>query len=149
MEFREYDTRIAGYAVITEGDRLLVTWFNGQGGGRPGWSLPGGGVEFEESVEAGIVREAKEETGYDIALDSPLGTHAFTRPASDRDPRPFKALRILYAAHVIGGTLGTLEVGGSTDVARWRTFADLAADESCTDVARIALGWLAPGRLGP
>lgn len=34
----------------------------------PVWVLPGGGVDSGESPEAAVVREAKEETGYDVAI---------------------------------------------------------------------------------
>lgn len=53
MHFTEYDTRLAGYAVIIDdADHILLSWFNGgRNWGRPGWSLPGGGVDL---VEIGI-----------------------------------------------------------------------------------------------
>lgn len=48
-----------------------------------GWALPGGFVEYGESLEAAAVREAKEETGLDIELIQQL--HTYSDPA--RDPR--------------------------------------------------------------
>ena len=57
MHFTEYHVRIAGYGVITDGDRILLAWYNGeQGKADPGWSLPGGGIEFDEPLSAGVVR---------------------------------------------------------------------------------------------
>ena len=134
LHFTEYDTRLAAYAVMTREDEILLTWFNGS---RPCWSLPGGGIEFEESVEEGVVREVKEETGYDVVLGAPLATHSFTETDPDRG-RPFKSVRLLYSAEIIGGTLGTLEVGGSTDRAEWLRLSDLDG-EARADIVDVAV----------
>ena len=58
MHFSEYDTRLAGYAVIVnDDDEILLSWFNG-GKARlhATWTLPGGGIEFDDSIEAGTIR---------------------------------------------------------------------------------------------
>jgi ADP-ribose pyrophosphatase YjhB (NUDIX family) len=48
-----------------------------------GWALPGGFVDYGESLENAAIREAKEETSLDVRLISQLG--AYSDP--DRDPR--------------------------------------------------------------
>jgi len=48
-----------------------------------GWALPGGFVDYGESLEAAAIREAKEETSLDVELQNQLG--AYSEP--DRDPR--------------------------------------------------------------
>lgn len=48
-----------------------------------GWALPGGFVEYGETLEQSALREAKEETGLDIRLIRQFHTYS----APDRDPR--------------------------------------------------------------
>ncbi len=67
--------------IVDDGRLLLAHW--SEGGGR-GWSLPGGGVEFGEDPADAAVREALEETGYDIRLDGLLGVDSIVIPASRR-----------------------------------------------------------------
>ena len=48
-----------------------------------GWALPGGFVDYGESLEASATREAKEETCLDVTLVEQF--HSYSDP--DRDPR--------------------------------------------------------------
>lgn len=48
-----------------------------------GWAIPGGFVEYGESLEEAAVREAKEETGLDVQLVRQF--HTYSDPG--RDPR--------------------------------------------------------------
>ncbi len=120
MEFTDYDTRLAAYAVIVDASsRVLLALWNEPD--EPRWTLPGGGVELRESVEDGAVREVREETGYDVALTGLLGVHSYVVPPGRRlmrTRRPMRPVRVIFTARVVGGEL-TKEIGGTTDEARW------------------------------
>lgn len=128
LEFYDYDTRLAAYAVIVDDDRVLLAWWNGEGRGEPGWSMPGGGVDLPETPAQGVVREVREETGFDVELTGLLTVDSNVlspeRRIIDTD-RWMRSLRIVYSARIVGGSLGTLEVGGSTDYAEWVPIASV------------------------
>lgn len=48
-----------------------------------GWAIPGGFVDYGESLEDAAIREAREETSLDVMLTGQL--HTYSKP--DRDPR--------------------------------------------------------------
>lgn len=58
-----------------------------------GWALPGGFVDYGESLEEAAVREAKEETSLDIRLKSQL--HTYSDP--NRDPRQHTITTVFVA----------------------------------------------------
>ena len=63
----------------------------------PGWALPGGFVEYGESLEAAAVREAREETSLEVELVGQF--RAYSDPS--RDPR-FHTISTVFIARARG-----------------------------------------------
>jgi len=64
------------------------------------WALPGGFVEYGETVEEAAIREAEEETGLKVKLVKLIGV--YSKP--DRDPRGH-VVSIAFIAKPVGGEL--------------------------------------------
>jgi ADP-ribose pyrophosphatase YjhB (NUDIX family) len=113
------DIRVAAYGVIVDDDRILLAHWRENG--RSGWTLPGGGIDPGEDPVDAVVREIAEETGYTAEAGDLLGIDSHIVPAEHRfvpDAGPLHALRIVYRANVVSGSL-TNELEGSTDEAAW------------------------------
>ena len=125
MDFRDYDTRLAAYALLSDDDGqvLLALWNEDT---EPLWTVPGGGVELDESVADAAVREVREETGYEIELVQLLGVDSLVvrEDRADGGGRPLKSVRVVFEGRVVGGELMS-EVDGTTDEARWFPLADV------------------------
>lgn len=94
------------------------------------WALPAGFVDFGEAPEAAAIREMKEETGLDVAIQR-LMDLSFD-PVS-------QSIVLLYQAQSLGGTL---EANDDAVDARWFTREDLPelAFESTRQAVQV---WLA------
>ncbi|RDC62607.1 NUDIX domain-containing protein [Adhaeribacter pallidiroseus] len=64
------------------------------------WSMPGGGLHYGETLELGLEREFKEETGLQVKVGSFLFVHEFIS-------LPLHALELFFAVTITGGELTT------------------------------------------
>jgi ADP-ribose pyrophosphatase YjhB (NUDIX family) len=85
--------------VIDDGRILLVRH---EKDGRSYWLLPGGGLEYGESLEEALRREAEEETGLDIEVRDLVLVWESLPPNRSRH-----GLNLCFRASVRGGTLET------------------------------------------
>jgi len=94
-ELAEYRNPLPTVDVIIEtaGGIVLIKRRNPP----PGWALPGGFVEYGESLENAAIREAREETGLEIKLSRQL--HTYSKPG--RDPR-FHTISTVFLATAHG-----------------------------------------------
>jgi 8-oxo-dGTP diphosphatase len=112
--------RVAAYTLChDEHGRVLLCHIAPSVGVGDIWTLPGGGLEFGEPPAAAALRELTEETGLvgEIIELVDVSDRCF-RPADGSEP--LHAIRIVYRARIVGGTLHD-ELEGSTDMARWWT----------------------------
>lgn len=115
-------TRIGAYGVIRDSQGLLLCRLSEQVRTHRGWwTLPGGGLEFGEHPEEGMVREVEEETGLLVRPTALLGIHSFT---IEGDAEDFHSIQIVYGAEIIGGRL-RYEQDGTTDMCQWHNQGSL------------------------
>ncbi len=118
--------RIAACALCLEDGRLLLARVSPGYAEAGAWTLPGGGLEFGEPPETGVLRELEEETGLrgeTVALLA-VDTQVYG-PRAGRDGY-LLAVRIIYRVRVVGGDLRN-ERDGSTDESSWVPLADVAS----------------------
>jgi ADP-ribose pyrophosphatase YjhB (NUDIX family) len=72
------------------------------------WALPGGGHDIGESIRETVVREVKEETGYDVEVTGIVGTYTNPRHVMQYDDGEVRQqFSICFAAQLAGGALRT------------------------------------------
>lgn len=88
--------RPAVYAVIIRDGKILLAkeW--------DGYDFPGGGIKLGEKIEDALVREVKEETGFDVKVGKFLATHDnfFKKVSSGKFVH---SILLYYVCTVIGG----------------------------------------------
>ena len=89
----------AALAVVQEGKILLVPHF-GTDAGYVQWNLPGGRINFGESIYAAACREFFEETGLQAEVIELLEVSEVLLPE-----RPYHSLTVTFRGRVTGGSL--------------------------------------------
>lgn len=110
--------------IIRQGDKIVLIERKND---PKGWALPGGFVDYGESLEQAAAREAQEETGLELIGLRQFG--AYSEP--DRDPRQHN-ISFVFTAEAEGMPCG----GDDAATARFFCLDDLPAN-LCFDHARI------------
>ncbi len=85
---------VAGCVVKKDGKFLLVQ--EGEEEVRGKWNLPAGRVEIGETIKNAAIREAREETGYDVEI---------IRELTNFHEEGEKAVKHIFEVRIIGGEL--------------------------------------------
>ncbi|GAC1635555.1 MAG: NUDIX hydrolase [Ktedonobacteraceae bacterium] len=81
--------------IEQDGKFLLIERSDGLG-----YTIPGGIVRYRETVEQCVLREAREETGYTVAISGIVGVYS----SLERDPR-FRSASIAYKGSIVSGSV--------------------------------------------
>lgn len=103
---------VAGCLIKRDGKYLLVQESQPKAYGL--WNLPAGHVDKDEEIDAAAVREAKEETGYEVRLVKEI--HLIHEEAKS-------AVKHIFSANIIGGEL-LLKEDEILDI-KWLTFEEV------------------------
>jgi 8-oxo-dGTP diphosphatase len=108
-----------GVVIVSQGKIVLAQRGNEPSKGK--WTIPGGLVELGESIEAAVIREAKEETCLDV--DNPRLIDVVDNVDLDEQGKvKYHYVIIDYLVHVKGGT-----IKAASDAAelRWVPFGEV------------------------
>ncbi|MBC3516216.1 NAD(+) diphosphatase [Neobittarella massiliensis] len=121
--------------AITDGDRLLMV--KNDRSSYPNWALVAGFVEFGETFEQTVAREAREEVGLSVKDIRYIGSQ----------PWPFSETEMVgFVAHLDGPDVITLQEEELTD-ARWFARADIPPSTSDISIGNRLIELFRAGEL--
>lgn len=103
---------VAVGAIVVEAGRVLLIE-RGHPPNQGQWSVPGGRIEWGESMVEAVIREVREETGLDIEV-GPLVE--LVERMDDADPPTYHFIIVDFLARSRGGTL---VAGDDASAVRW------------------------------
>ena len=106
--------------AIRDGDRVLLVQEAKQDSIGL-WNLPGGHLEFGETLQAGAGREVKEETGLEVSLSGLIGAYTWIRVEAERVAS--HGLRVVFSSRFEGGEP---YAGDQILTVKWATLDELA-----------------------
>ena len=122
--------RVAAYVICRDDDgRLLLTRFAAPGNPDDGrWTMPGGAMEWGETVEETALRELDEESGLRATIGPVVGVFSrWYTPEESNRAEAGHAVGLVHSATDVVGTLRTSFAEGTTDAAGWFTNDEVRA----------------------
>jgi len=120
-------------AVIWNGDGRVLLIRRAKAPRKGEWSLPGGKVEFGESLHAAVLREVREETGLEVEILGLVDVAEAIRDAAAGAADDHFVL-IDYGARVVSGTA---QAASDAAEARWFSVAELDSLPLWSEMRRI------------
>jgi ADP-ribose pyrophosphatase YjhB (NUDIX family) len=78
------------------------------------WTLPGGWADVGDSPSAMVVREVREESGYDVCAVRLLAVYDRDHPRHNHTPYPFHCYKLFFQCDLLGGAPATsIETDGA------------------------------------
>lgn len=122
--------RLGAYAVVTDGERILLTRISAVGYPVGWWGLPGGGVDHGESPNVAVLRELHEETGLTAVSARLMDVHDIHIVEVGRGDmyEDYHGVHLLYDVEIEPGTEPhVVELDGTTDEVRWVPISDVGS----------------------
>ena len=115
--------RVAVEAILKKDNKVLLMKRADDCEVAPGvWSVPAGKVKYEEIPIDGVIRECKEETGFDVKVIKEVDCRAFKTVISGQE-----AFRLVYSYHVelLDETKDELKISKEHSDYEWITKSDI------------------------
>ena len=88
-------------AVVFQDDKILLVKERSDGG----WTLPGGWADVNESPAEGVIRETREESGYEVRVVRLLAL--LDKSKHHHPPGPFHTFKAFFLCELVGGEATT------------------------------------------
>ena len=138
--------RVRVAALLLEDGKVVVV--RHRSAGKPYHLLPGGGVDYRETLEAALMREVLEETGFVVRIGDLLFVNDTIDPSGPRH-----VVNITFSAEVVGGALTSAPDDDNVEAVEL-IVPDALLDldlrpPMATEIVRVLAGETTTGYLGP